>query len=240
MTELNSLSAWLNRHRSPDITDRCHICGKFIVGKPLYCDPWGHYSCASHGSNVCFVCLEMCDDSSLELPGYGYLCSRCASKEIDPASALRIVDYVGQYFLKSGISGFPGYKLHLASAQEMIESADGLAAGGLAYSFDGQCYRIKVLKNLSKIAFAGVFAHELLHLWQYAHKINAPDPICEGFCNLGKYLVLALIARNESYPHMSYMLQNDDVVYGEGFRTLKVLHDVVGWKGVLEKMRSFK
>ena len=58
---------------------------------------------------------------------------------------------------------FPGHKLYLVSIDEMNKRIDeGDSALGLAYNnYDG-IYRVCVLKHLSKIAFAGVFAHEII------------------------------------------------------------------------------
>lgn len=165
--------------------------------------------------------------------------ARCVANahpsQLTRKKAILLVKYVHNFYEKLGMS-FPGHKLRLVSVKEMTELVmndlgNGISAAyGLAYDkYDGS-YHVCVLRNLSKIAFAGTFAHEILHLWQYGKHIDAPAPVCEGFCNLGKYLLLSTIDKAEAHRRMSYEMLDPDPVYGEGFRSLKVLYDTRGWK----------
>ena len=71
---------------------------------------------------------------------------------------------------------------------------------------------------MPKIQFAGVLAHELLHVWQNEKGISLPPPLTEGFCNLGSYVVYKSIG-NELAIRMIKNLENDpSPVYGDGFR----------------------
>lgn len=222
------------------ILKRCFICGNTIRGE-YYRDHLNHFACNHHQLGWCFSCYGLCDPKkSVEVEGYGHICPDCVEKSISPADAVKLVGYVYNYYKKLNLS-FPAHKLHLITFEEMRERFQGQSAMGLAYNkYDG-VYRVCILKNLSKIAFAGVFAHEVLHLWQYGMKINAPDHICEGFCNLGQYMVLSSINnKEEAALRMRANMGNNDMIYGEGFRLMKVIYDSRGWNGVIEEMLKYR
>ena len=227
--------------------EKCVVCGHTPAkGMAYYRDHMGNVACGHHQIPVCFACTAMCNPAtSIDVPNYGTICRECASKSIDPDIAIRLVEYVHRFYKKLGMS-FPGHKLQLVSVKEMFglvsEDLGGSvpAALGLAYNKSEGVYRICVLRNLSKIAFAGTFAHEILHLWQYGKHISAPAPVCEGFCNLGEYLLLSTIDKAEAQRRMSNELTDPDPVYGEGFRSLKVLYDAHGWEKVIETMLEFR
>ena len=237
------MSNWINRFVENLIgSEICFICGRHILNGNYYKDHFGNVSCGSHSIAMCFGCTSICDmDSSIYVSSYGYLCSKCSCKEIDSSTAIRLVEYVCSFYLNLGMS-LPGHKLHLTTIEEMKQRSSGNSEGvlGLAYSKENGVYRVCVLRNLSKIAFAGVFAHEILHLWQYGKNIFPPSPICEGFCNLGEYLVLGSIDKAEAQRRMANELQNPDPVYGEGFRALKVIYDTKGWDKVIETLYGFQ
>lgn len=234
------VSKWLHELLHGMKEKKCFICGEYIRTS-YYSDHNGHYACGNHDVGTCFVCLSICDKkNSINVPNYGLICPECTKKNIDENLALRLIQYVNNFYIKLGMS-FPGHKLYLVSIDEMNKRIDeGDSALGLAYNnYDG-IYRICVLKHLSKIAFAGVFAHEILHLWQYGKQINAPKHICEGFCNLGKYLVLSTINKEEAKLRISGMLSDPDPIYGEGFRIVKEVYDKTGWNGVINMMKQYK
>lgn len=157
--------------------EKCIVCGRPPVDSDMYYrDHMGNVACGHHDVQMCFGCTAMCNPSTaINIPAYGALCSSCASKSIDPKIAVRLVDYVHNFYRKLGMS-FPGHKLHLVSVSEMQElvsqgvNGTGAAVFGLAYNKSDGVYRVCLLRNLSKIAFAGTFAHEILHLWQYGKK----------------------------------------------------------------------
>ena len=222
-----------------DDDKNCFICHRIITGSFFY-DHLGNYSCAEHEISICFSCRGLCDlKQSINIQGYGYICPTCAKKSISTEEAIKLVTYVQQYYRRMGLS-FPGHKLHLVSLKEMNIRARGRATLGLAYQKTRGVYRVCILKNLSKIAFAGVFAHEILHLWQYGMKLNPPEHICEGFCNLGEYIILSSINKEEAKLRMEDGLANDDPIYGRGLRRMKVLYDTIGWQGVVDEMMKYK
>jgi hypothetical protein len=65
--------------------------------------------------------------------------------------------------------------------------------------FGSHCkHTIYIFDYLPKIKFAGVLAHEMLHVWQNEKGIALSPMRTEGFCNLGSYVVY------ESFPSTLY------------------------------------
>jgi len=52
--------------------------------------------------------------------------------------------------------------------------------------------------------------------------------------------VLSTIDKAEAQRLMAFEMFDPDPVYGEGFRSLKVLYDTQGWKKVIETMLEFR
>ena len=99
---------------------------------------------------------------------------------------------------------------------------------------------VYILDYMPKFAFAGVFAHELLHVWQNEKGIKPPKDICEGFCNLGSYSVYLDINNEAAKNFINQMEKNPDPVYGEGYRKVKRRLDKYGWQAVIDKIKKYK
>jgi hypothetical protein len=83
---------------------------------------------------------------------------------------------------------------------------------------------ITIVYGLPKLHFCGIYAHEMGHAWMWLN--NYPDDISpqvkEGLCNLFKYLWLKQQHTPESKYLQHMMLQNQDRIYGNGFRLAQV------------------
>ena len=101
-------------------------------------------------------------------------------------------------------------------------------------------HKVYILDYLPKFAFAGVFAHEILHVWQNEQGIVAPKDICEGFCNLGSYAVYSDINNPAALQLIDQMEKSPDPVYGDGYRKVKRHFDKNGWKTVIDKIKKYK
>ena len=99
------------------------------------------------------------------------------------------------------------------------------------------CY---VLRHLSKTCYAGVLAHEMLHLWQNKNGLSPRRDICEGFCNLGSFEILKSIGTQVAISRISALEQDPDSIYGEGFRRVKAVYDSGGWPAVINKLKNVK
>ena len=83
---------------------------------------------------------------------------------------------------------------------------------------------ITIVYGLPKFHFCGIYAHEMGHAWMWLN--NYPDDISpqvkEGLCNLFEYLWLKQQHTPESKYLQYMMLQNQDRIYGNGFRLAQV------------------
>lgn len=99
------------------------------------------------------------------------------------------------------------------------------------------CY---VLRHLSKTCYAGVLAHEMLHLWQNKNGLSPRRDICEGFYNLESFEILKSICTQVAISRISALEQDPDPIYGEGFRRVKAVYDSGGWPAVINKLKNVK
>ena len=140
------------------------------------------------------------------------------------------------------------------------------ALATLPQTFTTMEHEIVLLRSLPELQFRGVLAHELLHVWLNEAGLSpahAPQ-LVEGFCNLGSWLIYKReAARHEArpqalqrhsplarHPHtrkeqtnaalanvlLQQLQQDPDVVYGDGYRTMRQILQQQGWHGVLTKL----
>lgn len=210
---------------------RCSCCGQTIWGK-YYIDCYGQASCADHDITQCFCCHRFCaPKESIKVNGYGYFCKECQNRIVDGDSAVRIAGLVNKFYLSNGLN-IPQYSLQIVKSEKMLAEANNISPLGLAYS--SQPYKILLLRLMSRTGFAGVLAHEVLHLWQYRNNINLPLPLCEGLCEMGSYLFLKSIGKPEADIHLKYLAENEDKIYGNGYRIFQKVYDRFGWNGVIK------
>ena len=210
---------------------RCSCCGHTIFDQ-YYIDHYGNVACTNHDISQCFCCHRFCSPKeSIKVEGYGYFCKECQNRIVDGDSAVRIARLVNKFYLNNGVN-IPQYSLHIVKSERMIAEANNIKPLGLAYSM--QPYKILMLRHMSRTGFAGVLAHEVLHLWQYRNNIKLPLLLCEGLCEMGSYIFLKSIAKQEADIHLKCLAENDDEIYGNGYRIFQKVFDRFGWKGVIK------
>ena len=79
-------------------------------------------------------------------------------------------------------------------------------------SYSGVQNDIYVLRHLSKTCYAGVLAHEMLHLWQNKNGLSPRRDICEGFCNLGSFEILKSNGTQVAISRISALEQDPDPI----------------------------
>lgn len=149
---------------------------------------------------------------------------------ISPISALRIIGYIRAFYREQGLGEIGHVQLHVLSQSEMK-----LRYGDCVVGNATSRHVINTLRNVPPSMFADIFAHELLHIWQFEHGLFYLKPeLCEGFCNLGSYLFLQRVGTPGCRSCMSRLMHNPDPIYGGGFRRLLSLHQAEGWAGVIK------
>lgn len=222
------------------VPTKCVVCGNIIVGA-YYMDVLGNKVCMHHKDKAvhCLSCGRLCSKEKATYIGHSqFICETCASNSPQDKDIPPITEYVRKHLSDVGLDGIPDFILHRVELDE-LHKISGSASEGCA-TYDGVHSDIYVLKYLSKTCYAGVLAHEMLHLWQYRNGLSPRQDICEGFCNLGSYEIYKAIGTDVALSRISGLEQDPDPIYGNGFRRVKSVYDTGGWSMVIDKIKSTK
>ncbi|MBR1466839.1 MAG: hypothetical protein IJ607_10855 [Bacteroidaceae bacterium] len=224
-------------HDSPLFkTNSCYFCGKPIVGR-YYTDLYDHSLCSTHPRRFCVSCSGFCDSGCIEVGGGKYLCSSCQNFHTTLKDAKEMIKMIRAHYEKIGLGVIERFHLEMVSVEEMHRMTSGDVLG-LASS-NGRRYYIHVLENLSHTAMVGILAHEILHIWQFQRRLNAPNRISEGFCDLGSYEIYSQIKTQHSEVKIQMLQEDPSPIYGDGYRIVKRYFDKAGWAGVIKKMEGY-
>lgn len=102
--------------------------------------------------------------------------------------------------------------------------------------------RVTILKGLPYLLFCGVTLHELGHVWLTVHGItHLPGWAEEGLC---EFLAYRFYSHLPSKPDTRYWIQcidqNPHVVYGEGFRQIRIMAELHGFLNFLNYLKNHK
>jgi hypothetical protein len=147
-----------------------------------------------------------------------------------------IANFVKGIYRKSPIGEVTNWHFKAIDAEGMYKKTGDKNVRGLAQSI-GLDYTVYVYMELSRVAFAQVLAHEVLHIYQYRNHISPPKAICEGFCNLGSYIVLKQINNAEAKAAIESLKRNPDPIYGEGFRHMLSIFEAGGWDAAIMEVK---
>ena len=222
---------------------RCAKCSKILLGT-FYKDWAGQRVCPNCLASLgrCASCFRFC------IPGRAYksipvpVCGECARNRISVEVVPKIVALIKEIYAQGGIKIKSPITLKLVEMQKIREVSSTEGSLGVAQRV-GNAYTIFVFNALSRVAFADVIAHELLHIYQYENGYAPPADLCEGLCNLGSYVVLAEldrrnIERAEARSRIDALMSNPDPNYGVGFRRLLSLYQASGWPAPLQKLKG--
>lgn len=222
------------------IEKQCCICGQPIHSRYYY-DSWGQFAHAEHNGKeptFCYSCGRIIVGEGFSIGKEATLCHVCAPDAVTTNTAVeKCRKKVLDVFKASGITGIPkDIPIELVPLEEM----KGLL--GCIHYYDTRTpekadFHIRMTYGLQELHFRGTLAHEMLHSWLVLYGRKVTDDENEGFCNLGK----AFILTKENTPLAHYllkrMLQNDDIVYGAGYRLQKERYERMGWAGLLNSLR---
>lgn len=223
---------------TPFIPKRCYLCGKPIVGT-YYTDWAGHCVCASHKSTLtqCVSCSQFCDRHAKSIGRGKMVCTHCQKNRIDHEEAKKIVQYIQNLYSKTPIGRIEGWRLKMGSADAMFRLGKDDKAQGYAQD-GGNEYTIYILRDVSRVEFARVLAHEMLHVYQFIRHISPARAKCEGFCNLGSYYVLSSIKNPEAKAAIERFMQDSSPIYGTGFRDMLVYYKRGGWNAAIKHLKE--
>lgn len=212
---------------------KCINCGteRYVT---YYKDWKGRYLCSSCFQNVqyCISCGRFCDSKAIKVGMGRSLCRHCQEFFMKKSDCTYVVNFVKDVFRKEGLGEITSWQLKVMDAETIIAESGGKNVLGLASS----ARVIYMFRHLSRVAFAEVLAHEMLHIWQYDRKIKYEAFYSEGFCNLGSYVVLKAIGNAEARAKIDIMERDTDPIYGDGYRYMKNVYSTGGWSSAIKTL----
>jgi len=249
---LNSLSEYISKTVNKLNPVKCVICGQYIVGR-YYIDSWKQPAHEHHDIKYCFCCGRIIAKNALNFPDGRQICIHCQPSIVKDKQGIDWIDKkVREVFAKIGFNDIPqNVPIEICDSNKIMNLQGGNSIDpnqrGLAHftkiisnGITKLEHKIFIIDNLTKTAFAGVLAHELLHVWQNDKGISPPRDICEGFCNLGSYAIYHAINNKKSLIFIEQMEMNPDSIYGEGYRKVKGYLDKNGWPATIAKIKEYK
>lgn len=234
----------------------CSVCGR-PVGNPQK-NFWGEPACADH-SERCFYCDRFIGDFARDSRRSRYahvqdgadrtfdvnICGCCKATVVRRTEEIEgCRQAVMALFRVNGIVGIPDdIPITLTDRFDEVSTSVtgnmlGLNCSAISASRSRYSCEIFIRAGLPRIFFKGVLAHELLHSWLLLYAIDLPSAEKEGFCNLGKFLVLKNEKDHGAQYMISYFLEtNSDPVYGGGYRLMKKRLEKLGWRGLMDALR---
>lgn len=217
---------------------KCFLCNKEINGKYYY-DWAGHCVCDKHYPHIvkCASCGQFCNAHAKEIGRGKKICTHCQTYRIEHEDADKVLNFIQSIYTASPIGRVANWNLQMVSAERMFEMTSEESTRGLAQAC-GTNYTIFIFRELSRVAFAQVLAHEMLHVYQYVHHISPSKELCEGFCNLGSFVILEKIHTKEAENAIKCLKENPDPIYGDGFRVMLAAYQEGGWNAALRKLKG--
>lgn len=231
----------------------CNLCQQPLTDRYLT-DLWGNKGHLHHGNLPtlqCQVCARLISQTTsnggVQFGDGRVVCGICQITAIDdPQQVQQAKTSVLEQLKTVGFTYIPEYVAVTLAEQHLLQwrmqASPSANIHGYTKTLDRQVpglglvreHSIFVLHGLPRVAFMGVLAHELLHVWLQEHRLNhLSKATTEGFCNLGS----ALIYQNEGSPLAQVLLQrlweDPDAVYGVGYRQMRPQLEKLGWPGLL-------
>jgi hypothetical protein len=243
-----------------NVAPRCAISGEPIKGQYLQ-DFWGNLYKKEYEDKFerCIYCGRFIAD---KVTGGGckyndgrYICNLChetAVKEQGPAVSL--LREVKDRLAEDGIViDYDDIKLHLVLKDQLKQVSNNPVENELGFvEYQYSTYEnvlvmnslnVYILCGLPRMHYISTAAHELMHIWQYLHGVLDNDLVYnEGSCNYASYLVLQKYPGKEAEYLLRSLEQDEDSIYGGGFRRVKKLvadRGIGYWLDYLKNNRAF-
>ena len=241
-----TLGLYGNSYDNPPI---CTICLQVLIGE-YSVDAWQNPFHTHHENNgiFCNSCSRIISQGITQ-GGFRYtdgrhLCSLCQVSVVEDDSTI-YASYASVMMQLEGagireiLGNIPIELINLIELNETFGQSHGNLKGFTHTNHDNGAqppYTIFMLSGLPRIEFEAVLAHELLHVWVHQNKITLSLASIEGFCNLGSYLIYKNDNTQFSRIHLKAMDTSKDIVYGNGYREMKVQLQKLGWKKLIRNL----
>ena len=247
---------WANGVNIKPIHPTCMICLQPLNGE-ISMDVWGNTFHSKHEKEgvFCNSCSRIISQGVTQ-GGYVYsdgrhLCSLCKITAVNNDSSIQTsYQAVITQFEEVGIINIVrNIPINLVSLQELNKQAGYMSHAKLKgftiidpmirkANQSVNIYEISILFGLPQIEFEAVLAHELLHVWLHQNKIMLSSQLTEGFCNLGSYLIYNNDNTHFSTIHLQAMSSYKNIVYGQGYREMRIQLEKLGWKKLISDLQN--
>ena len=233
----------------------CCVCGN--IPNRMRVNYWHEIACENHADTCCYCghflspsthsghsfARDYLDDEEIKSKEC-HICGNCESTIVKTDQDVeRCRKEVLDIFRSHKITGIPDDVPIILSDMRDESKKMGMMLAGLHHavistSRSRYSFSITMDDGMPEMNFKGVLGHELLHSWLRLYAIELPKHECEGFCNLGEELILKTIGTPESkYWTKRCLEDNDDPIYGDGYRLMKKRLDKLGWEGLMHAVR---
>ena len=200
--------------------------------------------------DVCNRYISHLTDGGYSLSDNRKICSICNKSEVKDKDLKNHLLNVSSFMISIGLNVYMNTEMaiKLVSKKELDDSKG--RCNSSSKTINGkvveQNFIIEILYGLPEIAFKGILAHELFHMWV---KMNTNDKLSkykeEGIANLCQYLYLLKINNyskdKDELLLSSYLinnlLDNKDKNYGDGFRKAKEIYEDKGINGIFQYIK---
>jgi hypothetical protein len=246
---------------SRHIALRCELCGDLIRGEYLQ-DFWNNSYCLRHDRDapVCDSCgrfiSEKTTGGGVRYDDGRYICNLCHPKSLtDIDDILALVHEVAGHMREMGLKvDYNGIRIHLIGREDMKSKSGHHSDGLRGFTDSREDFRVfghshgremdmYLLYGMPRMELVSTIAHELGHVWQFNRGRFRNDRAWnEGSCNYIAYLVLSQYPGREAAFFRASLTRDDNQVYGDGFRRVKVLAETEGtrtWLKMLSRNTDF-
>lgn len=232
---------------------RCAYCREPIAG-PYFTNGWDERYCAHHPDEwpQCTFChrlmpnyREQAQSNDASHPR----CTQCAAVAVeDAAIAQPMVGHLIEWLRDEGVTlDRPvRFRARLVERQDLLgETEDDPDALGRAYTTTRGNAPIKLelhlLRGMPSPMFEGVAVHELGHAWMSCrHVTGLPKWAEEGFCEWVSHRWYLHKATRDARYYAEQVENNENPVYGGGFRRLRDLEGRYGFDAIVDHLIARK
>lgn len=237
----------------------CCRCGAVIQGSYIF-DLWGNKAHPQHQGQAtpqCHICARLIGEKTsqgcVDLGDGRVTCGFCQASVPQDFQAMHQakLDVIRQMHAV-GFDYIPDYiRIQIAEDQTLLNQRLQASPTGNIHGYTRTAqrhipqyglileHRIFVISGLPRVAFMGVVAHELLHVWINENQLqHLSPPQVEGFCNLATALIYDNDGSELAKVLLRRMEEDPDPVYGDGYRAMKQNLAQWGWPKLIAALKS--
>lgn len=229
----------------------CYSCGKILGASwKVYQDKKYHPSCLLFCSACERIASKQTTRGAYQYTDGRIICGLCKKLAVNkPWSINKIKRQLLTGLEKLGFEKIPlNFDLSLVDKQTITRHSrahhtQGLTVTEKTYSKKGGTqlkHHILILNGLPEVLFKGVFAHEILHIWQQEHGFNLRQKYTEGLCNLGSFWVYKNDKTELGKLLLKKLIESEDKIYGVGFRLMLKKFENKEWKPFIAELLQNK